>query len=148
MSVLVDTGVLFALFHVRDEHHQRALRLMDDIRARVLGRACTTTFVVDEFMSLCQRKGASHDQALRALALVGLSPGQGGGPVVELLEVTIDELPFSIKAHERLRSRGLSFTDCTHLATMRRHRLEQLATFDSDFDGLVPVVADARPTQT
>lgn len=40
----------------------------------------------------------------------------------------------------RLASRGLSFTDCTSICLVQEARLDAMASFDSDFDGLVVCV--------
>jgi len=37
----------------------------------------------------------------------------------------------------RFISKGLSFTDCTSVELMRRLRMSDIASFDSDFDGIV-----------
>ena len=37
--------------------------------------------------------------------------------------------------------RRLSFTDCTSIALMRKRGIDAIASFDRDFDGIIPRIA-------
>jgi hypothetical protein len=57
--------------------------------------------------------------------------------LAELLHVDDETFSNSWELFKQYASRGLSFTDCTTVALMKRSRIDTLLSFDSSFDGIV-----------
>lgn len=140
MSVLVDTGVLGGFLNRRDREHEAALRFVRDVMGGVHGRAMTTTFVLDEVLTLLRARKQPYLAAEHALALVGLLPDSDLPHLVSLVETDVSDIRSTITLQERYWERGLSFTDCTLLHVMERDNIDKLATFDGRFRGLVALV--------
>jgi predicted nucleic acid-binding protein len=137
MSVLFDTGVLYAFLNDDDPLHDRAVALMERIQAKEFGAPFVTDLVVAELFNLIRaRRGPLRlERAARRLlpmpqtALPGLSPISLGTAVLERAWATF----------ERYRDQGLSFTDATLVVTLQELRIDALATFDGRLAAIVPV---------
>ncbi len=135
MSVLLDTGVIFAYLNRQDAGHRRARELMTRIARKEFGAPFVTDHVVDELFVLIRARTGSAaleesahrflplpSPALRGLTLVSLGAG--------LLEPTW-------QVFRKHRDQGLSFTDASLIVTMREMAIERLATFDPRLGNLV-----------
>lgn len=140
MSLLVDTNILFAYANTRESRREAAVDLFAEMVEGKHGRICTTTFIVDETLTLLGARGQSHEAARRILGIMGLAPDTGLPHLIEVLDVTLDDVRATLALQERHWDRGLSFTDCTSLHVMARDGIDALATLDAGFEGLVPVV--------
>lgn len=124
--------------HVRDENHDLARALEAEITDGLHGRALTTTFVVDELMTLIQARGAGKAAVAMAADLLGLEGEEV--PLATVLDVDQTLVHATWGTFQRHYEDGLSFTDCSHLVVMDRWNIDRLATFDGGFEGLVDVV--------
>lgn len=136
MTVLLDTGVVFAFLQADDVRHDEAVELMVRIARREFGQPFVTDHVIDELFTLTRSRLHSTElegslrrflplpsPALRGLAAVSL-----GTAVLEL----------AWEAFRRYRDQGLSFTDASLIATQRELNIDRLATFDRRLARLVP----------
>jgi predicted nucleic acid-binding protein len=60
--------------------------------------------------------------------------------LIELVHVDEPAFRKAWTLFQRYSDSGLSFTDCTSLATASKHGLASIASFDSHFDGIIRVV--------
>jgi len=136
MSVLLDTGFLFAFLNEDDPRHEEAFALMDRIQGKEFGAPFVTDLVIAELFNLIRaRKGSARlEEAARRLlpmpatALPGLNAVSLG---TNILERSWDEF-------HRYRDKRISFTDATLLVTLLELRIDALATFDERLRRLAP----------
>lgn len=136
MSVLIDTGVLVGYVHKADKHHARARALVDRLLEGTLGAALSSDYVLDEGLTLLRKNPGRRDvsEAFRDLM-------HGRGAVLRRVATDEPTLDAALDLHFKMFDRGLSVTDCTLIAHAKRIGAK-VATFDSEFHGVVPVVSD------
>ena len=135
MSVLVDTGVLYA-HHDRDaERHEEAVAVVDELLDGRFGRPYVSDYIYDETVTLTRMRTGSFDAA-RTISdrVLGNDPFP---KVFELLYVGRDDFQETIELWDRYDDHELSFTDATLIALCNRRDIDGVVSFDSDFDGLV-----------
>lgn len=135
MSVLVDTGVLYAE-HDRDaSRHGVAVDALDAVYDGDLGQPYVSEYVYDEAVTLTLQRGGSHEPAQRLGQRIR---GAGQFPrAYELLHVSQATFETAVELFERYDDQRLSFTDAVQVAQLRAEDIDQLLSFDDDFDGLV-----------
>jgi len=129
----VDTGVLVAFHNTRDLNHEAATRLVESIAGGEMGSAYTTDYVFDEAVTVALARTGRSDLAV---SLGRFILGQDTPPFMELVNIDNDAFKRAWALFPMHSERGLSFTDCASLAVMEALRIETLASFDSDFDGI------------
>lgn len=135
MTVLVDTGVLYA-DHDRDaSRHGSATNALETVYDGEFGQPYVSDFVFDEALTLTRRRTGSHADAMR---LSDRIRGEGEYPAAyELIHLSVAGFSDALSVFERFGDQALSFTDATSIALIERHRIDGLLSFDTDFDGLV-----------
>lgn len=122
--IFIDTGAYFAHFYRKDQHHQEALELWQQIEEADISKI-TTNHVLDEVATLLARK-TNYSFAVLKLNEVYNSEIQIYRPGHQ------DELE-ALKLLEKYADQEVSFTDCLSFATMNRLNIEQAFTFDLHF---------------
>lgn len=138
MSVLLDTGVLFAYVYPASEEHEVAVSFIEGVCRRRFGTPVVSDLIMAELLTLvrARRIGAKGEEIVRSLFplpesdLPGLVSFDVGGHAFQRVW---DKFALH-------RDRRLSFVDASHLVLMEDHEIGMLATFDKGFDGLVPTV--------
>lgn len=120
----------------RDEGHDRALALVDEIMEGRHGRALTTDFIVDEVVTVALARTGRHRDALEALDFV--LPQDPDARWIALEWVGEETFHRAQDAFRRSGRRELSFTDWTTVAMVRERRADSVVSFDRDFDGMIP----------
>ena len=134
MSVLVDTGLFYALQNTRAQHHGAAKNALSVTNRGLYGRPFTSEYVFDEVVTLVR----SHRGYREAKVVGDRILGADEYPqVYDLLSVGKHEFEAALDAFERYDDHPLSFTDATTIALMDAHRIDSLLSFDADFDGVV-----------
>jgi len=138
MTVLVDTGVLYA-DHDRDAtRHEAAGDALETVYDGEFGHPYISDYVYDEAVTLTRRRTNSVDAAIR---LGERLRGVGEYPAVYALEhVSVAVFQAAMTTFERYDDQSLSFTDATTIALLDRLDLDRVLSFDDDFDGIVPRV--------
>jgi len=129
MSIFIDTGIFSGAYNIRDRYHTRAKEILRKILEGHFGHAYTSDYIFDETLTLAFLKTKNYDATIRL----------GHGILesnISLLYVDDDDFIDAWNLFKRLK-KGLSFTDCTSLVLIRRYRISRIASFDTDFDGLV-----------
>lgn len=99
----------------------------------------TSDYVIAEALNFVRAKIRRREAAD---ALLDLIFGRPDTPplVTSVLRVHSARFAAALELYRRNFDRGLSFTDWTTITAMEGEGIDQLATFDGGFRGLVPLV--------
>jgi predicted nucleic acid-binding protein len=137
MSVLVDTGVLYAAFDRAASRHDTAQGALRTVLTEAsYGQVVTTEYVYDETVTLTAERTNSTQRAIELGRRLLSSDGEWG-QAVEVRLVGRAVFEEAADAFERYDDHGLSFTDATTTAFAERERVDGVLSFDDDFDGVV-----------
>jgi len=135
MSILVDTGVLYADHDSDASRHESAQRALEAVYDGEFGQPYVSDYIFDEAVTLTQRRAGTFEPAQR---LGDRLRGIGSYPhVYELLWVSAAVFSDAVEVFERYDDHGLSFTDATTVALADRHDIDAVLSFDDDFDGVI-----------
>lgn len=135
MTVLVDTGVLYAYHDRNAPRHDVAVDAVEPLYDGELGQPTITDYIYDEAVTLTLKRTGSFETAAELgerLRGVDRFPS-----IYELVHVTPAVFDVSGTQFERYDDQGLSFTDATIVAIAERHGIDTVLSFDDDFDGVV-----------
>lgn len=135
MTVLVDTGVLYADHDTDATRHEVAATALDAVYDGDLGHPYISDYVFDEAVTLTRQRTGSH---AAATILSDRLRGHDTYPqVYELVRVSAAIFTDAVAVFDRYDDQSLSFTDATSVALIERHDLDAILSFDDDFDGVV-----------
>lgn len=135
MTVLVDTGVLYADHDTDATRHDVASSALETVYGGELGTPYVSDYIYDEAVTLTLTRGESFPAAKRIGERLR---GAGSYPeVYEMLRVSAAVFTDAVDVFERYDDQRLSFTDATSVALCRRHDIDGVLSFDDDFDGVV-----------
>jgi hypothetical protein len=118
-TILIDTGVLVALFDKSDSYHQAALAFIKNFK----GQFISTTAVLTE---VCYLLDFSVETQLNFLTWV-----RNGA--VKLEPVLVDDLEKIITLTRKYADLPMDFADSTLVAIADRLNIQKIASIDSDF---------------
>jgi uncharacterized protein len=124
--IFVDTSAWLAVSDVRDGNHRAAIAFYADLTGGRLGRLITSSFVLDEALTLMRRR-AGLDAVRRFVTGIERSPS------VQQIWVTPAHYRSALALFLNQGDRSWSFTDCTSFEIMRELGIQTSFTFDSDF---------------
>lgn len=135
MTVLVDTGVLYAEHDLDASRHDAASTALEAVYDGEFGQPYVSDYIYDEAVTLTLMRGGSFPPAKH---LGEKLRGAAAYPqVYELLRVSAAVFADAVEIFEQYDDQALSFTDATTVALCRRHDLDTVMSFDDDFDGIV-----------
>lgn len=124
--IFVDTSAFKALFDFGDEFHNKAATTLDRLEE---GKAhfVTSNFILDETYTLLRAylgKTAAIQFRKDLISALG---------IVDIVRVTINDERKAWEYFVKLPGRGVSYTDCTSFALMKRLGIKRAFAFDRDF---------------
>jgi predicted nucleic acid-binding protein len=135
MTVLVDTGVLYADHDTDAARHEAASDVLDAVYDGKFGLPYVSDYIYDEAVALTLPRSELFGAAKRlGERLRGADPYP---QTFELLRVSAAAFADAVDVFERHDDQRLRFTDATTTALARRHGVDQVLSFDDEFDGLV-----------
>lgn len=135
MTVLVDTGVLYADHDVDATQHEEASDALNAVYDGAFGHPYVSDYMYDEAITLTRTRGESFAAAKQlGERLRGVDPFP---QTYEMLRVSAAVFADAVELFERYADQSLSFTDATTVALYGRHDVDHVLSFDDDFDGLV-----------
>jgi predicted nucleic acid-binding protein len=135
MTVLVDTGVLYADHDTDATRHETAGAVLDAVYDGEFGQPYVSDYIFDEAVTLTRTRTGSHSAAIE---LSNRLRGSDSYPTVyDQLQVSAAVFTDAIGVFERYDDQSVSFTDATSVALVDRHGLDGILSFDDDFDGIV-----------
>jgi predicted nucleic acid-binding protein len=134
MTVLLDTGVLYADHDGDASRHDAASAALDAVYDGELGQPYVSDYLYDETVTLTLKRAGSFAAARRIGERIrGIDPYP---KAYELLRVSAAVFDDAVTVFERYDDQSLSFTDATTVALRRRHDIDTVLSFDDDFDGV------------
>lgn len=139
MTVLVDTGVLYA-DHDRDAtRHDAASGALEAVYDGEFGQPYVSDYIYDEAVTLTLKRGGSFAPAKRlGKRIRGVDPYPKAYECVHVSEGAFSD---AVGVFEQYDDQALSFTDAATVALSDRHGVDYVLSFDDDFDGLVDRLA-------
>ena len=135
MVVFLDTGFILAIRNSDDIHHIKATEIMRQCLSGRFGRIIVTNFVFDETVTLTLVR--THDLNL----VKDIGNYIFDSPRIILLHLSETEFLATWELFLKYFEKGLSFTDCSILVMAKLFESNvYIATFDSHFKGLFPVI--------
>lgn len=136
MTVLVDTGVLYADHDTDAARHEAAADGLEAVYDGEFGVPYVSDYVYDEAVTLTLKRSDSFAAAERlGKRLRGVDPYP---KAFEFLRVSAAVFADAVDVFETYDDQSSSFTDATTVALCRRHDVDHVLSFDDDFDGVVP----------
>jgi uncharacterized protein len=123
--IFVDTGAFLALWLPEDGHHKAASAAWDDLQAHP-ARLFTSSFIIDETVTLLGRRAGAKFAAARARSILA-------SEALSLLRPDAEDERAALAAYEKYADQGVSFTDAVSFTLMRRCRIHRAFTFDAHF---------------
>ena len=123
--IFIDTGAFLARYLARDQYHEIAKEAFTEI-ARQNTKVFTSSFVLDETITLLARRAGSEFAAQRARLIYAS----------ESLSILRPDKKIELSACdilEKFSDQKVSFTDCISFALMRYHKLHKVLGFDKHF---------------
>ncbi|MHA1861510.1 MAG: type II toxin-antitoxin system VapC family toxin [Candidatus Ranarchaeia archaeon] len=136
MTVFLDSNFFVAILNTRDHNYKRALTFLDRFKAGDLGARLTSDYVLDEVITTIWSQTHRKDLVVKAYELICNTPD-----FVHIQIITKGCLALAYNKWKQFAEwpkRPLSYTDCTILAMMETQNIDQLLSFDEEFEGLVP----------
>ncbi|MFQ5832431.1 MAG: type II toxin-antitoxin system VapC family toxin [Candidatus Thorarchaeota archaeon] len=138
MTVLIDSNVIIALLNTRDNNHSKAKELLTELKDPKYGMRLTVDYVLDEVLTTLWMHTKKKNIVRKAYDLIRNTP-----EFIRFEYITPRTLDLAWdkwRQFAKWPERPLRFTDCCILAYIDGNNVTYLATFDSDFGGLVTLV--------
>jgi len=141
--IFIDTGAFVARHLPRDQHHASAVAGWEQLGRRGW-RCLTTSFIVDETVTLLARRAGARFAAERAPVTL-LARRAGARFAAEraramltserltIVRPTADDELAALELLEKFEDKALSFTDCISFVTMRARGATKAFAFDRHF---------------
>jgi predicted nucleic acid-binding protein len=123
--ILLDTSFIVAFYNTRDENHQKAVRVMEEIVKEKYGEVLITDYIFDESITVIFIRLKSLSKAVKI--------GEAIIKSAEIVEIGKSLFDKAWKMFKRQKKTKFSFTDCTTIAVMEDKSIKNIATFDEDF---------------
>lgn len=122
-KVLIDTNVFVALKDITDSTHKKALQIYKELKEKGV-KFYTTSDIIAESLTVISMK-LNKKASLEFLSEIG-------GVITEIF---IDEYSHkeTRKYFKRVKSKNISFVDCSSVVAMKRNKIAAVFSFDEDF---------------
>lgn len=134
MTVIVDTGVLYADHDTDASRHDVASEAIEVVYDGELGTPVLSDYIYDEAVTLTLMRGSFPAAKRLGERLRGVDPYPNVHAMRRVSAAVFDD---AVELFERFDDQKLSFTDATTVALCRRHAIDSVLSFDDDFDGIV-----------
>ena len=141
MSIFIDTGIFIAYANKKDEHHTDASNLLEKIMKNKYGMAFTSDYVFSETVTYVQHKTKDITKSKDLGDLILGNKEKNIPSFITLLVITPDTLQDTWKSFLKYKDKELSFVDCASIELVKKKNIEYIASFDSDFDGILPKIS-------
>ena len=130
--IFVDSGAWIALLDRRDQHHEDAVAIYNDL-VQQNAQLLTTDYVIDETVTRL-RYDWSHSGAVQFLNFIKrtkeATEGIGALTIAAINSTLFQEAE---RLFRQYNTATLSFTDCTSFAVCQQHNISEAFAFDQHF---------------
>jgi predicted nucleic acid-binding protein len=123
--IVLDTSFIVSYYNIRDENHEKSVELMREVVNRKYGNLYITDYIFDESITVMFIRLKSLSETIRIGELIKKS--------MEIIEVGKEIFEESWKSFKKQKETAFSFTDCVTLNSMKKMKINNIATFDEDF---------------
>ena len=123
--IILDTSFIVAFYNIRDQNHQEAVNVMDDIVKGKYGELYITDYIFDESMTVIFIRLKNLSETVKI--------GEALRKSSEMLEIGKSDFENTWNLFEKQTHTAFSFTDCSTIEIMKRNAIKNIATFDEDF---------------
>lgn len=133
--IIIDTNIYIAYLNSRDQNHNSAKEIVKKILSGELGRRFTISEVFSEVSTLLFRQTKNKNIVEKAWKLF-YDPKFAWASTIIVSKEIITEA-WSIFQKYVNKKVPLSFVDCLLISTAKINSIEFIASFDSEFDGIL-----------
>lgn len=132
VAVFIDTNIFVAARNKSDINHERAVYLLELALRGKYGAMYTSDYVFDEAVTVALIRTRKPEIAIDIGNFILSSR--------KLRILHVDKYVFNNawRIFNKYIHKGLSFTDATSIALMKRYSIDYIMSFDKHFDGIVP----------
>jgi len=122
--IFLDTSFIVSYYNIGDENHNKALKVMEDLKKGLYGDVVISDYIFDESATIIYYKLKDLNKTIRICEILK-----------KLIEYDVDRIIFeeSWNIFANQKNSKFSFTDCSILALMAKNKIINLATFDKEF---------------
>ena len=124
--IFVDTGAFLGRCLPSDQFHARAVAGWKKVADKG-ERCCTSSFILDETLTLLARRADYAFAAERGRAMRSSRMLEIARPSEKIEDEALD-------LFEKFADQRVSFTDCVSFALMRERHIKRVFTFDAHFE--------------
>ncbi len=133
MSIIIDASAIIAVRNSDDKNHKTAVSIFEEILDGIYGKVITSDFILSEAMTYAFAASRNKNFALDVAKFAKTRP-------VKLYHVLPADIDTALELYQQYFDSELSFTDCTTIALMKRHRIEAIFTFNREFTGIIKII--------
>ncbi len=126
ISIFIDTSAFIALYLSDDDFHNKAIKILEKIHKQQIS-LMASNFILDEVYTFLRAK-INRKTAVKFAEFLAENTD-----ILKIIRVTVADEQQAFKYFKKLDGRGVSFTDCTSFALMKRLKIKTVFTFDKDF---------------
>ena len=138
--IFVDSGAWIALLNRRDQHHDDAAAILNNLGQQNV-QLLTTDYVIDETVTWLRYR-VNHAIAVQFLNLIESSRATDVLTFVAIDRMLFQEAEQLFRQYDTAR---LSFTDCTSFAVCQQHNISEAFAFDQHFP-MMGITLRGEPT--
>lgn len=122
--IFIDTSAYYALYKLDDKHHQKALKIAQNI-LRSTGENITTNIIITECLTLISMR-VSKEKSLQLGEIIH-------GSKIQIVFVDQQYHQKALDIFRKIKDKDVSFADCTSFAVMGSLGIRKAFSFDEDF---------------
>ena len=131
MSVFIDSGVFFSAYSKEDENHLKAVKLLEQALIGEYGKVFTSTHIFNETVTLVKLRSKDDEIA------INIGEAILSSEKIKVLPVKSDIFDEAWDIFKLNKDRAFSYTDCTSIALIRKHKINKILSFDTEFEGIL-----------
>ena len=136
--IFLDSGFLYAYINTEDSAHSKVKPLMQEILEGKFGSIYISNFIYDEVLTLARFRTKKCEVEEKIKFFV--KKEKGNRKIIQLIVIKESFMTKADNLFVEYCKEGLSFTDCSILASMREKKIEYLATLAKEFKGKVKMI--------
>lgn len=136
--IFLDSGFLYAYINTEDSAHSKVKTLMQEILEGNYGSIFISNFIYDEVLTLARFRTKRCEVGEKIKLFV--KKEKESKKIIQLIMIKESLMAQTENLFNEYCKEGLSFTDCSIVASMREKKIEYLATLAKEFKGKVKLI--------